>query len=64
MTPYAPKSGIAGDIGQKIEAATAEFYAKHGITTQIVKEEKGFVLKAFKNGEYIGGLQQIADAIK
>lgn len=64
MTPYAPKSGISGEIGKKIEAAKAAFYAKQGITTQLIKEEKGFILKAYKNGVHIGGLQQIASHIK
>ena len=64
MTPYEPKSGIPGPLGEAINAKTAAFYASQGITTEIVKEEKGFILKAYKNGEFIGGLQQIADAIR
>ena len=33
--------------------------AYSGIETEIVLEEKGYILKAYRDGKYIGGLKDI-----
>ena len=58
-TDYTPRALIAG----KQDEINA-FYKSHGIETEIVKEPNGYILKAYKNGLHIGGMDQIADAIK
>ena len=68
MKPYRPK--VFGDmtnmppgVAESIQARADDFYNRLGIETEIVEEDKGFILKAYAHGRHIGGLQQISDYI-
>lgn len=65
MTPYAPvvrrANGCPEDIHKQIQSRANAYYK--GVTTEIVKEERGFLLKVYVDDEYVGGLQQLPDAM-
>lgn len=68
MTPYTPKGidlGFHPDMLAQLKSGVAEFYARHGITTELLTEPKGYRLAVYMNGvEIPSGLQGLADAIK
>ena len=61
--PYRPKARCA------IESLAAEMQADidkryEGVETEIVNEGGFWLLKVYVDGEHIGGLQQLPDAMK
>lgn len=65
MTPYTPiirrSDGCPSDIHDQIQARANAYYKD--VSTEIAKDERGFFLKAYVKGEYVGGLQQLPEAM-
>lgn len=53
-SPYTPKALV--DSNQK---NLDDYYARHGVETEIVLEEKGYALKVYVKDVCIGGLMQL-----
>jgi hypothetical protein len=59
MKPYTPRALVP-----ERQAALNEYYAALGVTEEIVTEPTGYKLKIYVRDQYIGGEQQLADALK
>lgn len=58
MKPYQPRAS-----NPSLQEALNARYAALGVTEEIVLEPKGFILKMYVMGEYIGGEQQLPAAL-
>jgi hypothetical protein len=55
--PYTPRSLVP-----ELQGDVDRFYQR--VETEVALEDKGYILKMYVDGKHVGGLPQLADAMK